>query len=71
MTVAARFGLMVAGGGLALGLALVLALGLAVHDRSAERPAAAPAASPSACASCDARHARLAERHGELRDAEE
>lgn len=65
MTVAARFGLMVAGGGLALGLAL------AVHDRSAERPAAAPAAHPSACASCDARHARLAERRGELRDAGE
>lgn len=63
MTVAARFGLMVAGGG--------LVLGLAVHDRSAERPAAAPAASPSACASCDARHARLAERRGELRDAGE
>ena len=67
MTVAARFGLMVAGGGLALGLALALA----VHDRGAERPAAAPAAHPSACASCDARHARLAERHGELRDAGE
>jgi hypothetical protein len=69
MTVAARFGLMVAGGGLALGLAVGLAL--AVHDRGAERPAAAPAASPSACASCDARHARLAERRGELRDAGE
>lgn len=67
MTVAARFGLMVAGGGLVLGLAL----GLAVHDRSAERPAAAPAAHPSACANCDARHARLAERRGELRDAGE
>ena len=65
MTVAARFGLMVAGGGLALGLAL------AVHDRGVERPAAAPAAHPSACASCDARHARLAERRGELRDAGE
>lgn len=69
MTVAARFGLMVAGGGLVFGLALSLAL--AVHDRGAERPAAAPAASPSACASCDARHARLAERRGELRDAGE
>lgn len=65
MTVAARFGLMAAGAGLVIGLAL------AIDDPGVERPAAAPAASPSPCASCDARHARLGERRGELRDAGE